>query len=71
MTGGWAGGGFSPCSDAGSGIVSNNFVVNAAEYYMMSRGVKIRLNMSPSNPIFTTGHFGVTDVLKKSINCSR
>jgi glycine cleavage system regulatory protein len=45
--------------------------VNAAEYYMMHRGVKIRLNMSPSDWIFTFGHVGVTDVLKKPVNCSR
>jgi hypothetical protein len=47
------------------------YVVNAAEYYMMSRGVKIRLNMSPIDWIFTMGHVGVTDVLKKLVNCSR
>lgn len=38
---------------------------------MMRRGVKIRLNMSPSDWIFTFGHVGVTDVLKKTVNCSR
>lgn len=38
---------------------------------MMRRGVKIRLNMSPSDWIFTFGHVGVTDVLKKPVNCSR
>jgi hypothetical protein len=47
------------------------YVVNAAEYYMMSRGVKIRLNMSPIDWIFTMSHVGVTDVLKKTVNCSR
>ena len=49
----------------------NAYVVNAAEYYMMGRGVNIRLNMSPNDCIFTTGHIGATDVLKKGMNCSR
>jgi len=47
------------------------YVVNAAQYYMMTCGVKIRLNMSPNDRIFIVGHAEGQDVLKKQTDCSR